>query len=637
MKRLIALLLAALMLMSGAMAETAEVLEAPALDAQTHTIQTEVYPLYYNSPQPFFGQPRISLVDGVPDLPYMDVQNCMRIVNGVMLFTEGRLYGKLKMEAQVDEENQVVIITRENGEMMICDFKNKIITWNDFYAFYMDCFGSYMDQTGLSPSMGVLKRVRSRDRYGEVTVLDLGKYNIPMIAQDGLYLVPLQTLSTFFIRPFTGCDAYFNQEALILSVGDTMKNPLEYLMMKFRQAGLVTDEVRWVASQMDTEAEAYAFVMQTILETEEGQQIREQVQEEYDNSLYKVYAGTSPKGDRSQELCEYGYCELVMELDMLYGLKEAHDIDSFNLFFAQTGLNEKLLDPNPAVADQAIYDLTAYWLDDLHSAANGRSYLSDPTSDPMSGEDGITGASFTAFRDRLMAIRDEYPEAKEPYFECGDTAYVTFDEFTNNPGRDYVGEAKAGTLTDIGEDNVSLIHYAHEQITREGSPIRNVVLDLSANTGGMVIDALYVLGWFLGDAQLSVYNTFARSAVTTTYRADVNLDGEYDDRDTISDLNLYCLISPFSFSCGNLVPWAFKEDGRVCLLGQMSGGGSCIVGHTCTAWGTIYQISSPFRLSFQKNGAYYDLDQGVEPHVTITRYEHYYDREALTEFIHNLF
>ncbi len=164
-----------------------------------------------------------------------------------------------------------------------------------------------------------------------------------------------------------------------------------------------------------------------------------------------------------------------------------------------------------------------------------------------------------------------------------------------------------------------------------------MVLDLSGNTGGMVIDGLYVLGWFLGDAQLSVYNTFARSAVTTTYRADVNLDGVYDEKDTISDLNLYCLISPFSFSCGNLVPWALKADGRVCLLGQTSGGGSCVVGNNCTAWGTVYQISGPFRLSFQKNGAYYDLDKGVEPHVTVTRYEHFYDREALTEFIHHIF
>ena len=51
-------------------------------------------------------------------------------------------------------------------------------------------------------------------------------------------------------------------------------------------------------------------------------------------------------------------------------------------------------------------------------------------------------------------------------------------------------------------------------------------------------------------------------------------------------LNLYCLISPNSFSCANLVPWAFKEDGSVTLLGKVSGGGSCLVRPKTTAWGT---------------------------------------------------
>ena len=637
MKRLISFLLAVSLLLTCALAETAEVPQTPDRETGTHTIETRVYPMYYNSPNPFFGRPQISLVDGAPDLPFMDVQNCMRIVNGLMLFAGGGMYAQLRMEASVDEENQVLTITRENGQTMVCDFKNKTITWRDYYAFFMDCNGSYMDLTYLPPSMGVLKRVRSRDRYGDITVLDLGKYGIPMIAQDGLYLLPLQTLSAFFIRPFTQCDAYFNQEALILAASGQMENPLDTLLYKCRQAGLVTDELLEEAGKKATKAEKTDYLIQALLQTEEGKKIREELQKEYDGSLYKVYAEKSPKGQRSPELCDFGYCELVLELDTLYGLKEAHDIDSFDLFFAQTGLNAALLDPDPAVADQAIYDLTAYWLDDLHSAANSRSYLSLPTTGPLTGEDGITRASFTAFKDRVSAVRSQYPEAELPYYECGDTAYITFDEFKNNPFRPYLNEAKEGTLTDIDQDTVSLIHYAHQQITREGSPIKNVVLDLSGNTGGMVIDGLYVLGWFLGDAQLSVYNTFARSAVTTTYRADVNLDGVYDDKDTVSDLNLYCLISPFSFSCGNLVPWALKADGRVCLLGQTSGGGSCVVGNNCTAWGTDYQISSPFRLSFQKNGAYYDLDKGVEPHVTISRYEHFYDREALTEFIHHIF
>jgi hypothetical protein len=73
------------------------------------------------------------------------------------------------------------------------------------------------------------------------------------------------------------------------------------------------------------------------------------------------------------------------------------------------------------------------------------------------------------------------------------------------------------------------------------------------------------------------------------------------------------------------------------LLGKTSGGGSCVVGFNTTAWGTSYQYSSPKRLAFVKNGAYYDVDQGVEPDHVIDSYDHFYDREALTEFIHGLY
>lgn len=39
-----------------------------------------------------------------------------------------------------------------------------------------------------------------------------------------------------------------------------------------------------------------------------------------------------------------------------------------------------------------------------------------------------------------------------------------------------------------------------------------------------------------------------------TYYADVNGDRVFDERDSIASLNRYCLISPVSFSCGNLCP-----------------------------------------------------------------------------------
>lgn len=85
------------------------------------------------------------------------------------------------------------------------------------------------------------------------------------------------------------------------------------------------------------------------------------------------------------------------------------------------------------------------------------------------------------------------------------------------------------------------------------------------------------------------------------------------------------------------MPWSFKENGDVTLLGKASGGGSCVVLSLSTAWETYYQISGPKRLAFVRNGSYYDVDRGVEPDHIIDSYEHFYDREALTKYINSLY
>ena len=55
-----------------------------------------------------------------------------------------------------------------------------------------------------------------------------------------------------------------------------------------------------------------------------------------------------------------------------------------------------------------------------------------------------------------------------------------------------------------------------------------------------------------------------------------------------------------------------------------------------TAWGTMFQMSGAYRLSFRKNGSFYDIDEGVDPDIYIDHLEILYDREALTQLINNL-
>ena len=143
--------------------------------------------------------------------------------------------------------------------------------------------------------------------------------------------------------------------------------------------------------------------------------------------------------------------------------------------------------------------------------------------------------------------------------------------------------------------------------------------------------------WLLGDAPFSIKDMATGAMSTAVYRADINLDHEFDEKDTVADKNLYCLISPVSFSCGNLVPAALKSSQKVTLIGRTSGGGSCSVQPMTTAYGTVFQISSALRMSFLKNGSFYDIDQGVEPDYYIDNIANFYDRAALTRYINSLF
>ena len=156
-------------------------------------------------------------------------------------------------------------------------------------------------------------------------------------------------------------------------------------------------------------------------------------------------------------------------------------------------------------------------------------------------------------------IRQKYINADMPYYEIGDTAIITLDEFSIHPSystfSDYYKFAENGILAD---DTISQIIKAHEKITRENSPIKKVVLDLSYNGGGAANAAVFVLCWFLGDAQVSFTDPVTGAESTVSFRADVNLDHQYDYRDNLSDLELYInLPGKRNAACGPRFEYAF--------------------------------------------------------------------------------
>ena len=342
-----------------------------------------------------------------------------------------------------------------------------------------------------------------------------------------------------------------------------------------------------------------------------------------------LYYNSDYPEKRSPELTEYNYNELCLALDYIYGLRSQHDIKDFDTLFVQTGLDEKMKSGDPVDSVQALYECVNVYLDDLHSSylkniyvKNNKIETKHPTSAMISERDD------KRFRD----ARAKYYEEVPGYEEIGNTAYITYDEY-NYSGIDYYTEKPEDHL----DDTMGLLIYSFAQITRKDSPVENVVLDMSINHGGTVPSAAYTIGMFIGDGSISINNATSNALVTQNFRADLNLDRKFDENDALlGRYNLVCLTSPLSFSCGNLVPSVLKNSHEVTIMGQTSGGGTCIVQHLTTADGSTLQISSSKLMSYTKNGSFYEIDRGVDPDHVISVPEQFYDRKALTEKINDI-
>lgn len=434
------------------------------------------------------------------------------------------------------------------------------------------------------------------NRGGNPIVLEMNEYLIDLVEQDGECYVPMQTLNDLFMGP-------------------------QYLYAIYNGKALYC-----VPYQSDLMAEVYE---------------------------------AEPAGEMSPGFSLFNYNELRFLLDCCYGLKEEHNIGSFAALLAHnTGLVSDLVSADPAVFDSAVARLTLTYLDDGHSAFLQPSWRSDPSgSEAMSVLSylgyGLTRQQTNSAR-YSKARKEAFPDGVPMYQEIGDTAFVTFDSFMctddfptyyhmDEPAAEEfvipTASSEEKTEADTPPDVIRLLVYARKQILREGSPVRNVVVDLSNNGGGNSSAAVFTLAWMLGQADIATRDTFTGAETIMRLNADLELNEDYETalRGLVDQgLRVYCLISPNSFSCGNLVPAACKMDGRVTLMGRTSGGGSCVVYPCTSASGTVFQISGPMQLSTVRNGSYYNIDQGVEPDVVLTRVETFYNRERLVEIIHGL-
>ena len=546
---------------------------APGEVPQTANLSSETVPFYRGS---IDNVSEITLYykDGQTDIPYVDMDTVREVAIDAQRYLEDDGY-QLTMET----DGKMVDFVRENGSRVSIDFDESSIGWDDYNLFTT---ASYAQQ-----QLDVLSNT-GLDENGE-----------PELFQRG---------DSSFVRRGESIGLYFEDFFIELIYEDGKGYmPLQTFSDLF---------LAYFYINLAYNGEAVFMIEATDL-----------------GDMRETYYSVEPR-ERSAELARFNYVETCLSLQFNYGLKDEHDIPSFGTLFELTGIDQAMQSTDALEANVALSDVINGYIDDLHSAFVFASpYAGDVAVEP--NVQSLSGNRIIGHAQRLSAAAREYfPDGMRFYQEIGNTAYISFNSFTADYDNDYYGALASGEPI---ADTIGIIMYAHAQITRENSPIENVVLDLSLNTGGHADAAIYTIAWFLGECDLHLEDAVTGARSSTNYRVDVNGDRKFDENDSIAHLNRYCLVSPVSFSCGNLVPAVFKNSNQVTLLGRQTGGGACAVQPLASADGSIWQISSRLRLSTVTNGSFYAVDQGVAPDVLIDKDESYYDREALTEYINSLF
>lgn len=98
-------------------------------------------------------------------------------------------------------------------------------------------------------------------------------------------------------------------------------------------------------------------------------------------------------------------------------------------------------------------------------------------------------------------------------------------------------------------------------------------------------------------------------------------------------MNFALLVSPFSFSCSNLLPALLKEYG-IPLIGMQTGGGSCCIIYNPTAEGFGYCYSTHKARLVSTKGM--NIDAGIAPNYELEKND-FFDVQKVTELIKNYY
>lgn len=341
------------------------------------------------------------------------------------------------------------------------------------------------------------------------------------------------------------------------------------------------------------------------------------------------------KRKRAKDVIREDYAELCFTLDYFYGHPGTGILDRG---ISEKGLDaalddapelpsikERLKDPDMIEYMLALYDLFNIGLNEGHCmyfGINGMGLPDFPYPEAFGKIAKRLGSQAQAKFFLLYSIGSAVKEARKAawgddvYRECGNTAILRIDTFN--------ADAEGWKAYYAGKGEIPMdavgITWTGLKKASENPSIRNILFDLSANTGGSSDMLAYMIDLMFGDNVFHGYNVLTGQHEYAVLHSDKNLDGVFDEKDdeVKYDFNYAVLTTRVAFSCGNLMPFLMQDHGAV-LLGEPSGGGTCSIQKCGLTTGGDYMMSS--WLWVLQNAKGENLEDGCKTDLPIARIE----------------
>ena len=355
-----------------------------------------------------------------------------------------------------------------------------------------------------------------------------------------------------------------------------------------------------------------------------------------DFSIEKLMAGT-----RTEDLAAFSYGELCFVVDHFYGYPgrspyeaslKTNGLDK-TLEASDEGkaVKQLLLSTNMTDLAAGMDGLNIYLNDGGHSRGWKESFiLSNPDLPYKAAFPNLSALYEQEFyHSRLekavliqlvSSLRNGIYSDAATYHKKGDTAICHLDSFSRVNYAAwrayYAGTGPLPTMENGSEADMMVIFMNALTRANEDPEVKNLVIDLTTNTGGSLDLVVALSSIIYGESYTRSEFPFTGERAQWFYDVDRNLDGKFDEKDkeVHYDLNFCVLINRFCFSCANYFPSLCRDKGLL-LAGEQSGGGSCGICTYRTAEGFQYQLSSTRGRLCDKD--WKNIDEGISPHVVI--------------------